>query len=350
MIREASGNLLAADAEALVNTVNTVGVMGKGIALQFRRAYPEMFAVYQREAKAGRVQLGHMNVWQTGALDGPKYVINFPTKAHWRASSKLADIDAGLVDLVRVVKELEIRSIAIPPLGCGHGGLFWSDVEPRIRSALEALDEVDVLLFAPGATPKAADMPTGSARPKMTPGRAAMVHLLSRYEDVALASSLIEVQKLLYFLQAAGEPLRLNFVKARYGPYADNLRHVLAAVEGHLLTGFGDGSAPVLDAEPITVLPGADEAAQDFLAHSPDTVARVGKVLDLAEGFESMYGMELLASVHWVATRQDPAATSDPELAAKLVQDWTPRKGRMFTRGHLMTAWTALHDQGWLAA
>lgn len=350
MIRDASGNLLAADAEALVNTVNTVGVMGKGIALQFRRAYPEMFAVYQREAKAGRVQLGHMSVWQTEALNGPKYVINFPTKAHWRASSKLADIDAGLVDLVRVVKELGIRSIAVPPLGCGHGGLSWSDVEPRIRSAFEALDEVDVLLFAPGATPKAADMPTGSTRPKMTPGRAAMVHLLSRYEKVALASSLIEVQKLLYFLQAAGEPLRLNFVKARYGPYADNLRHVLAAVEGHLLTGFGDGSAPVLDAEPITVRPGADEAAQDFLTHRPDTVARVGRVLDLAEGFESMYGMELLASVHWVATQQDPAAASDPELAAELVQEWNPRKGRMFTRDHVITAWTALHDQGWLVA
>jgi hypothetical protein len=177
-----------------------------------------------------------------------------------------------------------------------------------------------------------------------------MVHLLSRYEDVALASSLIEVQKLLYFLQAAGEPLRLNFVEARYGPYADNLRHVLAAVEGHLLTGFGDGSAPALDAEPITVLPGADEAAHDFLAHSPHTVSRVGRVLDLAEGFESMYGMELLASVHWVATQQDPAAASDPELAAKLVQGWTPRKGRMFTRDHLETAWTALHDRGWLAA
>ncbi len=350
MIREASGNLLAAEAEALVNTVNTVGVMGKGIALQFRRAYPEMYAAYQREAKAGEVQLGHMSVWRTEALDGPKYVINFPTKAHWRAASKLTDIDAGLVDLVRVVRELGIRSIAVPPLGCGHGGLAWSDVEPRIRTAFEPLDDVDVLVFAPGATPKAADMPTGSASPKMTPGRAAMVHLLSRYEDVALAASLIEVQKLLYFLQAAGEPLRLNFVKARYGPYADNLRHVLTAVEGHLLTGFGDGSAAVLDAEPIAVLPGADDAALDFLAQSPDTLTRVDRVLDLAEGFESMYGMELLASVHWVATQQEPAAASDPELAAKLVQDWTPRKGRMFTTEHLRTAWTALRDQGWLPA
>ena len=145
-----------------------------------------------------------MSVWRTEALDGPKYVINFPTKAHWRASSKLADIDAGLMDLVRVVRELGIRSVAVPPLGCGHGGLAWSDVEPRIRTAFEPLDDVDVLVFAPGATPKASEVPTGSTRPKMTPGRPAMVHLLSRYEDVALAASLIEVQKLLYFLQAAG--------------------------------------------------------------------------------------------------------------------------------------------------
>lgn len=158
MITEARGNLLAADVEALVNTVNTVGVMGKGIALQFRRAYPDMFADYARAVKGSEIQLGHMHVWGTGALIGPRYVINFPTKAHWRAGSKMADIEAGLHDLVRVVAEMGIRSIAVPPLGCGNGGLDWADVEPRIRSAFDALPDVDVRLYAPGAAPEAAAM------------------------------------------------------------------------------------------------------------------------------------------------------------------------------------------------
>lgn len=350
MITEARGNLLAADVEALVNTVNTVGVMGKGIALQFRRAYPDMFADYARAVKGGEIQLGHMHVWGTGALSGPRYVINFPTKAHWRAGSKMADIEAGLHDLVRVVAEMGIRSIAVPPLGCGNGGLDWADVEPRIRSAFDALPDVDVRLYAPGAAPEAAAMPTATARPDMTSGRAALVHLLDRYQRVALEASLIEVQKLLYFLQVAGEPLRLHFAKGDYGPYADNLRHVLRSVEGHYLIGFGDGSAPVLSAEPIRLLPGAADAAQEVLATSPDTRSRIDRVLELSQGFESMYGMELLASVHWVATQDSSGAVSDVDGATKLVQDWTPRKSRTFTREHVATALDALSEHGWLAA
>lgn len=135
MIKETAGNLLEADVDALVNTVNTVGVMGKGIALQFKRAYPPMFEEYARAAAAGEVVRGRMHVWPTGAIDRPKYVVNFPTKGHWRAPSRLSDIEAGLRDLVDVVRQLDIRSIAIPPLGAGSGGLDWHDVEPLIRGA-----------------------------------------------------------------------------------------------------------------------------------------------------------------------------------------------------------------------
>jgi hypothetical protein len=158
------------------------------------------------------------------------------------------------------------------------------------------------------------------------------------------------VQKLLYFLQVAGEPLRLHFAKGDYGPYADNLRHVLRSVEGHYLIGFGDGSAAVLDAEPIRLLPGAEDAAREVLATSPDTRSRIDRVLELSQGFESMYGMELLASVHWVATQDSPNAVSDVDAATKLVQDWTPRKSRTFTREHVATALDALSEHGWLAA
>lgn len=181
----------------------------------------------------------------------------------------------------------------------------------------------------------------------MTPGRAGLVRTLTRYSERALDASLVEVQKLLYFLQAAGEPLRLDYVKARYGPYADNLRHALSNLEGHYLIGFGDGSAKVADAEPIRVLPGADELAAESLATHPGTSERIARVLQLVEGFESAYGMELLASVHWVA-HETSAASHDPDVATRLVRDWTPRKGRMFTAEHIRVAWNALRERGWL--
>ncbi len=171
MITHATGNLLRADAEALVNTVNTVGVMGKGIALQFKKAFPEMFEAYRRAAKAGEIRLGHVHVWPTGQMTGPRYIINFPTKGHWKARSKLDDIVTGLDDLVEVVRRLEIGSIAVPPLGCGNGGLEWRDVEPRILEAFARVPDVDVQLFAPPAgAPAAAEMATSTQRPTMTRG------------------------------------------------------------------------------------------------------------------------------------------------------------------------------------
>lgn len=348
MITEAHGNLLDADVDALVNTVNTVGVMGKGIALQFKRAYPDMFRAYARAAKAGDIELGRVQVWPTGQLTGPRYVINFPTKGHWRAPSRLPDIERGLDDLVRVVGELKITSLALPPLGCGNGGLDWADVEPRIRAALAAVPDVDVVVYPPGETPAAQQMRTATARPNMTPARAALIRLLTRYTDRALEASLIEVQKLLYFLQQAGEPLRLDYVKGRYGPYADNLRHTLTTLEGHYTVGFGDGSAKVTVAEPLRVLAGADAEADTVLADHPETQARIDRVLALADGFESAYGMELLATVHWLAST-DGEAHADPDRAAELVQSWSPRKGRMFTADHARTAWTALRERGWLS-
>ncbi len=150
MIEIAKGDLLTASAEALVNAVNTVGVMGKGIALQFREKFPEMFRVYELACRAGEVRVGGMHVFDRGAsISSGRWIVNFPTKRHWREPSRIADIDAGLVDLVAVVRRLGIKSIAIPPLGCGLGGLNWNEVRPRIESAFEAEKEVRVLLFCP---------------------------------------------------------------------------------------------------------------------------------------------------------------------------------------------------------
>ncbi|RRQ27384.1 Appr-1-p processing protein [Rhodococcus sp. Eu-32] len=349
MLTTTTGNLLRADTDALVNTVNTVGVMGKGIALQFRRAYPDMFKAYATASKAGEVQLGHVHVWETGALDGPRFIINFPTKGHWRAASKLRDIEAGLSDLTRVIRENNITSIAIPPLGCGNGGLDWADVLPLIRQAFAELPDVEAIVYAPDAPPTPMDMGNATERPNMTVGRAALVTLLDRYAGVALGATPIEVQKLMYFLQVLGEPLNLNYAKNLYGPYADNLRHVLNRVEGHFLTGYGDGTARVLDADPIRVLPGAVDEAAAVLAENGETEKRVEKVLDLIDGFESMYSMELLATVHWVMS-EDAAAAEDCKHAVKLVHEWTPRKRRTFTEDHIHVAWRAMRERGLISA
>lgn len=319
--------------------------MGKGIALQFRRAFPDMFEDYKRAVAAGDLEVGRVHVWRSHALTGPRFVLNFPTKRHWRAKSRLGDIERGLEDLVAVIRELGIISIAIPPLGCGQGGLRWSDVEPRIRAAMAQVPAVDVLLYPPEKTPDATAMPVGTDRPAMTPGRAALIRLLSSYDKRAAGASLIEVQKLMYFLQSAGEPLRLNFAKHIYGPYADNLRHVLHRIEGHYLVGFGDGSHAVHESEPLRVLPGADAAAADALVDHPETSCRIERVLELTDGFESAYGLELLASVHWVCTHDE----ADKASAIDHIRGWTPRKSALFESAHIEAAWRQLDRHGWLS-
>jgi O-acetyl-ADP-ribose deacetylase (regulator of RNase III) len=336
-----TGNLLDADVDALVNTVNTKGVMGKGVALQFKRAFPANYKAYRSACAAGTVKLGEMFVFDNGRLHRPHYIINFPTKDHWRSRSRLADIDAGLDDLRRVLAEVHISSIALPPLGCGLGGLRWSDVRPRIERALAELP-VRALVFEPAGAPQPERMADRRERPNMTAFRAALIRLLGRYLAPGETASPLEVQKLLYFLQEAGEPLRLTFVKQRYGPYADAARHAVERLEGHYITGFGDGTGP----GDIRLLPGAADEADAFLGEHPVTLERYERVDALIDGFETPYGLELLATTHWVATREQ---AHDPHVAGELVRAWSPRKERLFTNGHVEVAWRRLDEGGWLA-
>lgn len=348
MITIRRGNLLEDDAEALVNTVNTVGVMGKGIALQFKRAYPDMFADYEKASKSGTIERGRVHVWETNSLS-PRFIINFPTKGHWRARSRLVDVEAGLQDLVRVVREKGIASIALPALGAGNGGLEWDVVRVRIMDAFSELPQVDVRVYEPAGPPKASDMRVESPKPNFNANRAALVALIDRYRRVSFTSSLIEVQKLVYFLQLAGQPLRLRFEQGRYGPYADTLRHVLNDIEGHYLVGFGDGSASALDATSIEPIAGATESAEEILLGEPDVLNRIDRVLDVVSGFESMYGLELLATTHWVMTHADDAL-QDTASAVEHVHEWSPRKRDLFSDRHIAIAWNALHERGWVNA
>jgi O-acetyl-ADP-ribose deacetylase (regulator of RNase III) len=346
MITLAQGNLFEADAEALVNTVNTVGVMGKGIALQFKKAYPENFHAYKHACDDRSVVAGKMFVFETHGLHNPKYIINFPTKRHWKGGSRMGDIEAGLRDLAATVTKLGIRSVAIPPLGCGNGGLDWRDVFPRIHDALTGLQNVQLLVYAPKGAPAAEEMLNKTKRPRMTAGRAAVIGLMSRYGAAGYRMTLLEVQKLVYFLQATGEPLeRVQFARAQYGPYADTLRHVLNRMEGHFIQGYGDG-ANTPDTS-IELLPNAIEEADAFLEDHRDTKDRFDRVTNLIEGFETPYGMELLATVHWVATNDDILARSDVDAAIAGVKAWSPRKKEKFKPEHIKIAWARLRHQQW---
>lgn len=346
MITLKHGNLLEAEAEALVNTVNTVGVMGKGIALQFKKAYPDIFEDYKRACDMGSVSVGHMLVSETGELHAPKYVINFPTKQHWKERSRLEYVESGLCDLRDTIQRLHITSIAIPPLGCGNGGLDWKDVFPLIQKTFANLPGVQVLVYAPKGAPAAADMPDRTTRPRMTAARAAILGLMSRYGSVGYRLTLLEIQKLVYFLQVSGERLdKVEFARGKYGPYADTLRHVLSRMEGHFIQGYGDGANTPETS--IALLPEAAREAETFLDGHAETRARFERVTGLIEGFETPYGMELLATVHWVATREDLHALSDANAAIEGVRAWSHRKKERFKPEHIETAWTRLRDQQW---
>ena len=346
MITYKTGDILAEQADALVNTVNCVGVMGRGIALQFKRAFPGNFEEYVARCKGNGMRPGRVFVFETGATVPPRYIINFPTKRHWRGKSRIEDIESGLESLVREIRTRSIRSIAIPPLGCGLGGLDWPSVRVRLEAALETLDDVEVVIFEPGGGPADGRVNRSRDVPKMTAGRAALVGLLDRYLRGLLDPfvTLLEAHKLMYFMQAAGEPLRLKFTKGPYGPYAENLRHVLNAIEGHLVSGYADGEdAP--DSQ-LKLIPGALEDARVFLESKADTRARFGRVSDLVDGFESPFGLELLATVHWIAGVQ---SARDLDEVSRHTYAWNARK-RQFSRRQIELAFNVLSEKGWLTS
>jgi hypothetical protein len=205
------------------------------------------------------------------------------------------------------------------------------------------MNDLDVIIFEPNGAPVA----TKSREvPNMTAGRAALVVLMHRYLGGLMDPfvTLLEVHKLMYFMQEAGEPLRLQYTKAPYGPYAENLRHVLRAVEGHLVAGYADGGdAPD---KQIELVPGAVKDAETFLTDKQETVGRFDRVGKLVEGFETPFGLELLATVHWVVKHEK--ATSAEDAAAKAYA-WNDRKKR-FSPRQISIAFETLRAKGWLAA
>lgn len=337
MIEYQTGDLLAADVEALVNTVNCVGVMGKGIALQFKKSFPDNFKKYARACKGGEIEPGRMFI--TEQLGVPKYIVNFPTKRHWRAKSQMADVESGLAALANEVQARQIRSIAIPPLGSGLGGLDWSEVRSRIEDTLGQLPDVRVVVYEPERPPDAKVMARLIEAPEITPGRASLVTLMHKYMIKQLEPVMTpqEVHELMYFLQAAGEPLDLLYAKGHKGLYAEGIHRVLNKIEGHWISGYSDtiGKPSVH----LRLIPGAVTGAEVFLRSEPNTNKLIRKVVDLIDGFEAPVGLELLAVVHWASHKEQITSI---DTIVHHVND-----GR-FYRKQIVQAYEALESMGWL--
>lgn len=338
MIEFTRGNLLESKAEALVNTVNTVGVMGKGVALMFKEAYPENFKAYEEACKQKEVRVGRMFVTERHALIGPKWIINFPTKEHWRGDSKMAWIESGLEDLKQVIADNKIKSIAIPPLGSGNGGLDWADVRPKIEGALGALENVNVIIYEP--TDRYQNVSKRAGVEKLTPARALVADLVRRYWVLGIECSLLEVQKLAYFLERSIEksglknPLDLRFQADKYGPYAPRLSHLLDGLDGSYL----HCGKRIGDAGPFDVI-WFEDAKRDKVGAYLGSEAKLflpalEATAELIDGFESPLGMELLATIDWLV--QSDKVVADRKVIKAALKTWiggeksAARKVRLF--------------------
>jgi O-acetyl-ADP-ribose deacetylase (regulator of RNase III) len=355
MIRYTQGNLLDAPAEALVNTVNTVGVMGKGVALMFKEAFPENFRAYAAACKKNEVKTGRVFVTRRDDLIGPKWIVNFPTKQHWRHPSKIEWIEEGLSDLKRFIVENDIRSIAIPPLGSGQGGLDWNEVRPRIERALGSLADVDVVVFEP--TAKYQNVAKRSGVEKLTPARALVAELVRRYWILGIECTLLEIQKLGYFLERGVDALKIDnafnfrFEANKFGPYSAPLTHLLDSLDGSYL----HCDKRLGDASPFDVIWFDDDKKDKVAAYlsSPDAKTfrpALEATTELIDGFESPLGMELLATVDWLIHKDDVDPTR--EAIKKALRNWAgggasgARKLRLFDDRLIELALERLAERG----
>lgn len=347
MIEYARGDILKSDAQALVNTVNCVGVMGRGIALQFKLKFPENFRAYEKVCRRDDLKPGRLFVFERGKLfdgkDGPDYIFNFPTKKHWRSPSRLEYVEKGMEALVEEVQERGITSIAIPPLGCGNGGLDWEDVEAIIERQVKALPGVRVILYPPGYEPTVDDIEVETERPNMTPGRALVIKLLDIYQEPGYRHGKLEIQKLAYLLQVAGQDLQLDYVASHYGPFANNLNHVLQRMEGHFTEGYGNREQ---DSE-IRLLEGAVQEAEEEIGRDQVIEDRLNRVKSVIEGFETPFGLELLTTVLWVVLNT-PRIEDSPHEIVSHIHGWNRRKKELFTPRQIEVAWERLREQGWI--
>lgn len=323
MLTFKEGEILNSEADALVNTVNTEGVMGKGIALEFKESFPENFKLYKEACEKGEVRIGKMFVTKPQQITNPKYIINFPTKKHWRYPSKIEYIQKGLKDLKNVISKYHIESIAIPPLGCGSGKLNWHEVKPLITRTVEQIPDLEAIVFEP--SDRAYEEIVKSKPVKkmgLTPARALVLNLLKQYLILGYDLTLLEAQKLAYFLQRFGENLKLRYDINQYGPYAKNLDYLLNSLEGHYIRGMKHKDIKPFDA--ITLIPEKFDEVDEYIENECTDIQRthLKKVYELIEGFESPLGMELLGTVDYIL-RKYPDTTENGHSIMKRIHNWS---------------------------
>ena len=342
MIRYAKGDLLHASTEALVNTVNTVGVMGKGIALQFREAYSRNYSVYRAACKAGNLKTGDVLAVQDESTTGEKWIINFPTKAHWKGDSQYSFIESGLKALHHKLVELNITSVALPPLGCGNGGLDWEVVKPMIKAELGDLP-IEVIVFEPNEAIKAALQRENAPKEvKLTSARAMLLYSLFAYEKQGEQSSPFVANKLAYFLQRMGEPLRLTFKPHLYGPYSVQVGHVLYGLNGVYLHGMEQNQVGPFESLHLNYEKWDEVKAYVDRELSAAQHERLAKLLRLIDGFESAFSLELLATVDFLM--KERSEETSKEDVRKKIEVWSSRKTKLFRTEYIELAQQQLNS------
>ena len=331
MITYKVGNILESHSEALVNTVNTVGIMGKGIALSFKKTFPIVMKEYLKAIDLGLIQIGTVQVVKTDTIT-PKYIINFPTKKDWRHPSKVEYIDQGLKDLVLKILEYDIKSISVPPLGCGNGKLKWEIIKPLMLKYFDPIsDKVDFTIFEPGYSDQKMIQKLDVG---LTAPRAMLIYLLKQYQVLGYSVNLLVAQKLSYLLQRFGEPLNLNFEKGHYGPYAHRLLHLLKYLNGYYIWFKEEDNKP---GNVVSIDSKNYQKVEDYIANkiTDDQKKRINKVLKAIEGFESPYGLELLATVDFVIQQ---TKTTQYEVIERDIHNWTNRKRTIMKPYHIQVA------------
>lgn len=327
MIEYINGNLLESSAEALVNTVNTVGVMGKGIALQFKTQFPNNYKVYHKVCKERGLQIGQLLIIKDSSLlYGEKIIINFPTKTDWRKPSEYDYIEKGLQELVKLIEERSIKSIAIPPLGAGNGGLDWHTVQVLLETYLSPLD-CTIFIYTPNA---AVQDVLRKERVTLTPARAMLLAVL--YDLVSNGEFVSEFasEKIGYFLQRFGakDILKLDYQPNFYGPYSGKMKHVLYYLNGSYLTGYSSKDKKPF--EELNLLMDTEPAILAFLAQKEYAVERkiVEKTKAFLSGFYSNFGLELLSTLDFIMQEEQ---TTDLDTIKKRLEAWSPRKTKLFS-------------------
>lgn len=325
MIKYVVGNMFESSAEALVNTVNTVGVMGKGIALQFKKLYPNNFSIYQKRCKEGTFQIGQLIVVKdSNTISGGKTIINFPTKTDWRKPSEYQYIEIGLKELVKVIKKNNIKSIAIPPLGSGNGGLKWYKVKDILEKELFGLD-CEILIYEPNA--KVQEV-LSKERVKLTPARAMLIYMLFELVKNGEFVSEFASEKLCYFLQRFGgkEYFKLEYTPNFYGPYSGKVKHVLNHLNGSYIMGYaGKDKKPF---EELSLLIDSKKEISKYINDNNELKEIVEKTSSFLTGFYSYFALELLSTVDYISHSKN---TKDKELIKGELNKWNNRKQTLFS-------------------